>query len=75
MPYEITTTAYYEDVISWLQENVGDLLWSRPVVEWRGRGWTMNILGMKRSVHQSYTTYTIRLDDAKLATLAALRWS
>ena len=70
MPYEIRTNAYYEDVIEWLQENVGDLLWSRPILEWRGRGWTINRLG-------SATDYKwlIRIDDSRLAMITTLRWS
>ena len=74
MPYEITTNAYYEDIIEWLQTNVGDLQWSRPIVEWKGKGWTMNSLGGTKFKQTGYL-YVIRVDDAKLATLAALRWS
>lgn len=70
MPYEVRTNAFYSDVIEWLQENVGDLLWSRPIVEWRGRGWTMNSIG---SLDSGYR-YLIRMDDAELAVMCALRW-
>jgi hypothetical protein len=76
MPYEIRTSAFYEDVISWLQENIGDLQWSRPIVEWKGRGWSMNaygVVGAKYGLNRMF--YIIRVDDAKLATLTTLRWS
>lgn len=66
MPYEVITNAFHSDVVEWLQENVGDLLWSRPIVEWRGRGWTINSMGHR---------YLIRIDDAELAVVCALRWN
>lgn len=76
MPYEVTTNAYYEDLIEWLQINVGDLQWSRPIVEWKGRGWTINAQGAVRPRGlPTAISYIIRVDDPKLATLAALRWT
>jgi len=75
MPYVVKTNAFYEDVISWLQENVGDLLWSRPIVEWKGRGWTMNSFGAMPAGYDGTYRYLIRIDDKELATICALRWS
>lgn len=76
MPYEIHTSAHHDDVLSWLQENVGDLQWSRPIVEWQGQGWRLNAYGLIRARGKpSSVRYIIKVDDAKLATLAALRWS
>jgi hypothetical protein len=76
MPYEITTDAHYEDLIAWLQTNVGDLQWSRPIVEWKGRGWTVNAKGATyRKGLTPAVSYIIRVDNPKLATLAALRWA
>ena len=74
MLHEITTNAYYEDLIEWLQTNVGKLLWSRPIVEWKGRGLSINHLGGTSFRQDSYR-YLVRIDDSRLATLAALRWS
>lgn len=74
MPYEIRTNAFYSDVIEWLQENVGDLLWHRAIVEWRGRGWTVNNIGLNLG-NGVKCEYLIRVDDPKLAVLAMLRWS
>lgn len=75
MPYEVRTNAFHSDVVEWLQENVGDLLWSRPIVEWRGLGWTMNSMGSITNSRdgQGYG-YLIRIDDAELAVVCALRW-
>jgi hypothetical protein len=74
MPYVVKTSAFYEDVISWLQTNVGDLLWSRPIIEWKGRGWTMNALGGTMSKESGFL-YLIRIDDKELATICALTWT
>ena len=68
MPYQVKTSMYYEDVLEWLQENVGELLWSRPIVEWKGRGWSMHIT-------QQGARYIVRIDDYKLAVLAGLKLS
>lgn len=74
MPYEVRTNAFYSDVVEWLQENVGDLLWSRPIIEWRGHGWTMNHFGSLENAYTQGYRYLIRIDDAKLAVMCALRW-
>jgi len=73
MPFEIETRSHPDDFIPWLQERVGDLLWSRPVVEWKGKGWTVNAFGAVRPSSLS-SSFIIRINDPKLATLAALRW-
>jgi hypothetical protein len=76
MPYEVRTNAFHSNVVEWLQENVGDLLWSRPIVEWRGRGWTMNALGaLVNDSNDGKHRYLIRLDNAELAVMCALRWN
>lgn len=75
MPYEVRTNAFHSDVVEWLQENVGNLLWSRPIVEWRGQGWTMNHLGSLENSDTQGFRYLIRIDDAELAVVCALRWN
>lgn len=72
MPYEIITCEYADDVVEWLQVNIGELLWSRPNIEWRGKGWTINAYGIGRSQDRMY--YLVKVDDAKMATLAALKF-
>lgn len=76
MPYEVTTNAFHSDVVSWLQENVGQLLWSNPILEWRGQGWSMHYNGNNHGgANLTVFRYLIRIDDAKLANLTALRWA
>lgn len=76
MPHEFTTSAFYGEVVPWLQENVGKLLWSRPIVEWKGEGWTMNSLGIEDRSNVVYKAqYLVRVDNPELAAVAALRWS
>lgn len=31
----------YSDIVQWLQENVGPLLHSKPLIFWHGQGWHM----------------------------------
>lgn len=76
MPYEVVVSMYYEEAIEWLQENVGNLLWSRPIIEWKGEGWTMHSLGVRdRSTVIYKPQYLIRIDDAKLAMWAKIALS
>ena len=80
MPYEVKTNGFHSEVVEWLQENVGDLLWSRPIIEWRGRGWTMNHMGPPfNDTSQPYSNggyrYLVRIDDAEIAVMCALRWT
>ena len=75
MPFEIITKAHPEDVIAWLQEYVGELLWSKPIIEWHGKGWCINSYGLVSNRGKpSSISYIIKIDNPKLATLAALRW-
>jgi hypothetical protein len=32
-----------EEILQWLQDRVGNMLWSRPIVEYHGRGWHMRL--------------------------------
>lgn len=75
MTHQIKTSSFHSDVLEWLQENVGDLLWSKPIIEWHGRGWHM----VNQYSIVPYTVpdlhYVITVDDPKLAILTSLRWS
>ena len=31
----------YGDIVQWLQENIGPLLHSQPLIFWHGQGWHM----------------------------------
>lgn len=69
---EVITDAFCLDVVEWLQENVGSLLWCRPNVEWKGQGWTLNAYGYNKSKNKTY--YMIRIGNDKLGMLAQLKW-
>lgn len=74
MPYNIEAKGPPDQIVEWLAANAGPLMWGRPNVEWKGRGWTMHAMGFERGSAGGYY-YLIRLDDPKVAALAALRWS
>jgi len=75
MPYEVRTNGHYKDVVLWLRENVGDVLWDKPIIEWKGKGWTMNHMGsLINDSNDGNHRYLIRLDDPDLAVICALRW-
>lgn len=40
---KIYTKADYNKVISWLQEHIGVLLHSQPIIFWHGEGWHMKL--------------------------------
>lgn len=73
MPYSVSTTQYWEDIVEWLQENVGTLQWSRPVVEWKGVNWSMHAHGISETANKM--SYIVRLNDERHVVLFALRWS
>ena len=64
------------DIVHWLQENVGPVLHSQPIIFWHGDGWHM------RSYHINYSDsskkndhgWCIEVDDKKKAVLCSLRW-
>lgn len=64
---------HHTELLEWLQENVGDLLWSSPILEWHGEGWHVNI---ETSVIERGRTgrafYLVEIEDPRLATLFAL---
>lgn len=73
MPYSIKTSQCCEDIIEWLQENVGSLQWSRPIIEWKGVNWSMHAHGVTDD--ESRMNFIVRLDEERHAMLFALRWS
>ena len=54
-----------EEVLQWLQDRVGPMLWSRPIVEYCGKGWHMVV---------QQNIWEIKIDDPKLHTLAILKF-
>ena len=54
-----------EEVLQWLQVRVGNMLWSRPIVEYHGRGWHMRM---------EKDTWEVTINDPELHTLAILKF-
>jgi hypothetical protein len=65
MKIEVIGWHKWNDLVSWLCDNVGCLLWAQPIVEWHGDGW---------HVRRTATGYQVEIDTEELAVLAALRW-
>lgn len=65
----------YARVLSWLQENIGDLVHSQPIIFWHGRGWHMK---MGRNVawrdHIGNNFITVQFDNPEHATWFGLVW-
>lgn len=54
-----------EVLLSWLQKQVGPLLWQKPIVEYHGSGWHMIVKGNR---------WEVTIDDDKMHTMAMLRF-
>lgn len=73
MSATVKSTRYYTEILEWLQENVGDILWSHPLVAWHGNGWHINQhveVAPRGSRPQTY--FLVKFDDEKHATMFAL---
>jgi hypothetical protein len=71
----VRTYRYYNEVVNWLTANVGNVLWSRPIVEWHGQGWHMksNVCTDDPGKHQTgHRCYDVQFEDSKKATLFGL---
>lgn len=55
-----------EEVLEWLQENVGPMLWRKPVVEYHGQGWHMIVQDSR---------YRVDIDDKEKYLIAILMFS
>lgn len=67
--YDVVARGFYDEIVAWLEENVGTKLWFRPIVEAHGKHWHLNALGTEPG------TFLVRLADVKIATICALKWS
>ena len=75
MSKKIRSDRFYSEILQWLQENVGDILWSQPIVAWHGEGWHMkHTRDVAPRGRVGKTFYLVEFEDAKKATLFAL-WS
>ena len=72
----VVTAAPWAEVLSWLQQNVGNLLWSQPIMAWHGEGWHMKSHPEVAPRGQSNRIrYQVTFDDPKLAVIFALKWA
>ena len=62
----------WADLLNWLQENVGPILHSQPIMFWHGDGWHLRRLVDLEATHDRWE---VEINDEKKATLFALRWS
>lgn len=78
--HTVRTYQPWAEVLSYLQEHVGNLLHCKPIVFWHGEGWHM-----KRGSYASYAAapggsversfYDVEFDDPKQAVVFALKWA
>lgn len=64
---------YYTEILEWLQTNVGDILWSHPLIAWHGNGWHIKQItdvAPRGSIRPA--SYLVEFDDEKKATMFAL---
>lgn len=62
----------WADLVQWLQENIGPVLHSQPIIFWHGDGWHLHRLVGLASAKDCWE---VEINDEKKATLFALRWS
>ena len=61
----------WAEVLSYLQEHVGNLLHCRPIMMWHGEGWHMR----RGKQVDSRSFYDVEFDDSKQAVAFALKWA
>ena len=72
-PHSIQCDKFYNEILQWLQENVGNIKWSHPIVSWHGEGWFMKMTPkVNRRGLSSVACYTVYFEDEKYATLFGL---
>ena len=73
MTASVKSYRFYTEILQWLQENVGNILWSQPIISWHGEGWHIKSTPevMPRGV-SSRSCYTVTFEDDKKATMFAL---
>jgi hypothetical protein len=77
--HTVRTHYPWAEVLSYLQEHVGVLLHSQPIIFWHGRGWHMKAGTSHRQVAPRGTVgtsfYDVTFDDPKQAVAFALKWA
>ena len=67
----VRTYQPWAEVLSYLQQHVGDLLHCRPIIMWHGKGWHMKRGG---AVDGRYF-YDVTFDDPRQAVAFALKYA
>lgn len=75
MPHNIIAKGNHNEIVEWLEANISKVLWSKPIVEWKGSGWSMNLYGYTGSFPYQPAKFLVRIDDERLALLCSLRWA
>ena len=72
----VRTHQPWAEVLSYLQEHVGDLLHCQPIVFWHGKGWHMKSAPeVAPRGRPSRMFYDVTFDDPKQAVAFALKWA
>lgn len=75
MPYDVVVTGNHAEIVEWLGANVGQVLWKRSIIEWKGTGWAMHLYGYNTTFPYQPAKFIVRIDDEKLSILCSLRWT
>jgi hypothetical protein len=65
----IINTVGYAPLLSWLQENIGNLLHHHAIIFWHGKGWHM-----KSTYTNGQVIYKVEFDNPEHATWFGLIW-
>jgi hypothetical protein len=61
-------------ILYWLQENIGPLLHSKPIIFWHGKGWHMKLGREIGAMSIRHSVITVDFDNPKHATWFGLVW-
>ena len=72
--HTVRTYQSWAEVLSYLQEHVGNLLHCQPILFWHGEGWHMK-RGPMSFEADPRSFYDVEFDDPKQAVAFALKWA
>ena len=61
-------------ILHWLQENIGPLLHSKPIIFWHGKGWHMKLGREIGAMSIRHSVITVDFDTPEHATWFGLIW-
>ena len=61
-------------ILYWLQENIGPLLHSKPIIFWHGKGWHMKLGREIGAMSIRHSVITVDFDTPEHATWFGLVW-